>query len=180
MKGAFLSTLGFLAAVITVAALATSFLPGWAGSVTAQNGGDRTFEATLTGAEEVTMPPGGVDTNTRGEAEFKFNGSFTELQFELEVKNGERVTQAHIHCNPAGVNGPIIIFLGGFHDRGWDVHGDWIGDATATDANITNTSCGTTLEEIAQAMADGRTYANVHTIANPAGEVRGQIQSEPD
>jgi hypothetical protein len=71
----------------------------------------------------------------------------------------------------------VIVFLGGFHDRGWDVDGDWIGDATATDANITNPACGATLAEIAQAMAEGRTYANVHTVANAAGEVRGQIHA---
>jgi hypothetical protein len=92
------------------------------------------------------------------------------------VQDGERVTQAHIHCAPAGANGPIVVFLAGFHDKGWDVDGRWVSNATATDANITNTACGATLAELAQAMKDGRTYVNVHTVANPGGEVRGQVQ----
>jgi len=29
-------------------------------------------------------------------------------------------------------------------------------------------------------MADGRTYANVHTVAHQGGEARGQIQSNGD
>jgi hypothetical protein len=179
MRNAYLSTLGVLAAVLTVAALGTLVLPGLAGSVTADSDEDgQQFEARLRGSEEVTTPPGGVDTNTRGKADFELNNAETKLRFELEVENGERVQQAHIHCGVAGENGPIIIFLAGFHDKGWDVDGDWIGDATATDANITNTACGSTLAEIAQAMADGRTYANVHTVAHPAGEIRGQIHAD--
>jgi hypothetical protein len=161
VRNAYLTTLGVLAALATVAALATLVLPGWAGDVTAgDNGNGRKFEARLTGEQEVTTPPGGVDTETRGKAEFKFNRDFDALRFELKVKDGVRVTQAHI--------------------RGWDVDGDWIGDASATDANITNTACGATLAEIADSMAAGNTYANVHTIANPAGEVRGQIHGEDD
>jgi hypothetical protein len=179
MKSAYFTTLAVIAAVLTVLALATTVLPGLAGQVTADDEGEGLqFEARLTGEEEVTTPPGGVDTRTRGSASFEFNDARTELEFELDVEDGVRVTQAHIHCGEAGVNGPVIIFLAGLHDRGWDVDGDWIGDATATDANITNTACGSTLAQIAEAMAQGRTYANVHTIANPAGEVRGQIQSD--
>jgi hypothetical protein len=156
-------------------------LPGWAPGVTAgDNGNGRRFEASLSGDQEVTTPPGGVTTETSGEAKFKFNRDLNRLKFELEVEDGVRVTQAHIHCAPAGSNGPVVIFLAGFHDRGWDVDGDWIGDATATDANITNPACGDTLAEIAESMAAGNTYANVHTIANPAGEVRGQIEGEGD
>lgn len=184
MKSAYFTTLGVIAAVLTVVALATTVLPGVAGSVTADDDDDERdglqFEARLTGEEEVTTPPGGVDTRTRGSAGFEFNDARTELEFELEVEDGIRVTQAHIHCAPAGENGPIVVFLAGFHDRGWDVDGDWIGDATATDANITNTACGSTLAQLAEAMAQGRTYANVHTVANPAGEVRGQIQGDGD
>ena len=177
MRKAYLTTLGVLAAVLTVAALGTLVLPGLAGSVTADDDhGGPQFEARLQGSEEV--PP--VDTHTRGKADFEFNRGKTELHFDLSVENGQRVQQAHIHCAAAGENGPIIIFLAGFHDKGWDVDGNWIGDATATDANITNTACGSTLAEIAEAMADGRTYANVHSVAHPAGEIRGQIQSDGD
>ncbi len=173
MRNAYLTTLGVLAAVLTVAALGTLVLPGVAGSVTADNDhGGPQFEARLHGSEEV--PP--VSTNTSGKAEFEFNRGKTELHFDLSVENGQRVQQAHIHCAPEGQNGP----MGGFHDKGWDVDGNWIGDATATDANITNTACGSTLAEIADAMAQGRTYANVHTVAHPAGEIRGQIHSDGD
>jgi hypothetical protein len=180
MRNAYLQTLGVFAAVLTVVALALLVAPDFAGSVTADDDdrGGLKFKANLTGGQEVTTPPGGVDTDTTGKARFRFNGGKTELEVALEVEDGVRVTQAHIHCAPAGSNGPVIVFLGGFHDKGWDVDGDWIGDATATNANITNTACGSTLAEIAAAMADGRTYANVHTIANPAGEVRGQIDGK--
>ena len=175
MRNAYLTTLGVFAAILTVVALALLLAPGFAGSVTADsddNGGHE-FRAKLTGSQEVP----GVVTDTAGKARFELNDARTELEFELEVEDGIRVTQAHIHCNVVGVNGPIVVWLGGFHDKGWDVDGDWIGDATATDANITNTACGSTLAEIAQAMAEGRTYANVHTVAHPAGEVRGQIEA---
>jgi hypothetical protein len=178
MRNAYLTTLGVTAAILTVVALALLLAPGFAGSVTADSddNGGLEFKAKLTGSQEVTDPAGGVATDTVGKARFEFNDAKTELEFELEVEDGVRVTQAHIHCAPAGSNGPIVIFLAGFHDKGWDVDGDWIGDATATDANITNNACGSTLAQIAQAMAEGRTYANVHTVAHPAGEVRGQIQ----
>jgi len=179
MRNAYLTTLGVTAAILTVVALALLLAPGFAGSVTADSDGNGglEFKAKLTGSQEVTDPSGRVSTDTVGKARFEFNDAKTELEFELEVADGVRVTQAHIHCAPAGSNGPIVIFLGGFHDKGWDVDGDWIGDATATDANITNNACGSTLAEIAQAMAEGRTYANVHTVAHPTGEVRGQIQA---
>jgi hypothetical protein len=47
-----------------------------------------------------------------------------------------------------------------------------------TQANIVNPACGTTLVELAQSMKDGKTYANVHTVAHPGGEIRGQIVSK--
>ncbi len=132
--------------------------------------GDR-FRAELSGAEEV--PP--VDTNATGEFRIKFNDEETAAEFRLTVNDGVRVQQAHIHCGEVGVNGPIIIFLAGLHLPGWDVDGRWVSNTTVTNENIVNTSCGSTLAEIAQSMRDGRTYANVHTKAHPGGEIRGQI-----
>ena len=133
------------------------------------------FNAILTGAEEV--PP--VDTVTTGDVIIVFNDEGTAARFELTVNAGQRVQQAHIHCGPIGVNGPIVVFLAGFHANGWEVDGQWVSNTTFTDANITNTSCGSTLAELAQSMRDGNTYANVHTVANPGGEIRGQIQELP-
>jgi hypothetical protein len=139
-------------------------------------GAGEALRATLTGDQEV--PP--VATDATGKFRIKFNKQQTEAEYTLRVNDGVRVTQAHLHCAPAGVNGPIIIFLAGFHNLGWDVDGKWVSNATVTDANITNTACGMTLSAIAQAMRDGNVYANVHSVANPGGVIRGQVERADD
>lgn len=132
---------------------------------------DRDFAAILTGDQEV--PP--VETSMTGDVRIEFNDDSTAAKFTLTVNDGVRVQQAHIHCAPVGVNGPIVVFLAGFHAPGWDVNGKWIDHVRFTNANIVNTTCGATLAELARSMEDGKTYANVHTVAHPGGEIRGQI-----
>ena len=137
------------------------------------------FEAELEGAQEVPS----VVTNATGEIEVEFNEIFTEAAFELEVSDGVAITQAHFHCAPAGANGPVVVFLLGFVPGGFDVDGD-LAEFTLTDANVAavGADCVPTigmainnLDDLAQAMEDGNIYANVHSVANPAGEVRGQL-----
>ena len=137
--------------------------------------GDR-FRASLNGSQEV--PP--VETGAFATFKIHFNNTETEAEFTLTVFALLRTTQAHIHCGAPGVNGPIILWLGGLHPAsgGWDLDGQWVSNARVTDDNITNTMCGATLAEIAQQMREGNTYANVHTLANPGGEIRGQILQE--
>ena len=135
----------------------------------------REFVATMTGGQEV--PP--VATTATGSARVTFNAAFTKASFQLTVNKGKKVTQAHIHCNVAGMNGPIFLFLEGFHAPGWNVDGQWIDNATLLKSNIVDTTCGTTLQQIARAMEDGRAYVNAHTVAHPAGEVRGQLTPVP-
>lgn len=130
------------------------------------------FGARLTGAQEV--PP--AETETSGRFRIEFNRKMTSAEYRLRVNDGIRVTQAHIHCAPEGSNGPVVIFLAGFHASGWDVDGWWVGNAGVTDANIVNTTCGASLADIAESMDNGMTYVNVHTVAIPSGEVRGQIK----
>jgi CHRD domain len=152
-----------------------------AAGIVAHNDGPQ-FEARLTGAEEV--PP--VTTETVGKVEIRFNEDETKAEFELEVRKGVRVTQAHIHCAAKGVNGPVVVFLAGFHNRGWDVDGSWVENTTVTDANVmppSSPACPhviTNLRDLVQAIRQGNTYANVHTVANPGGEVRGQLKEEVD
>jgi hypothetical protein len=130
------------------------------------------FKATLSGGEEV--PP--VVTDTEGEARLRLNNTETEIEFELRVDDGEGITQAHIHCGVAGVNGDVVVFLAGLNLVGYDVDGKWVSNATITDASIVDADCGATVAALAESMRDGRTYVNVHSVAHPAGVVRGQIE----
>jgi hypothetical protein len=116
----------------------------------------------------------------------RFNRERTEARFRLIVEDGIAVTMAHLHCAPAGVNGPVVAFLFGEVPGGFDVDGR-LAKFTLTNANITavGANCAPTigrqianLAELAQAMQDGLIYANVHTIANPRGEVRGQLEAD--
>ncbi len=143
-------------------------LPVQSGGAASRGG---SFVAIMTGDEEV--PP--VDTDMTGEVSIEFDPNFTAAKFTLTVNDGVRVQQAHIHCGGPGVNGPIVVFLAGFHAPGWDVNGQWIDNVQFTNANIVDTTCGATLAELAQSMAVGNAYANVHTVAHPGGEIRGQI-----
>ena len=135
-------------------------------------GAEDLFKARLTGDQEV--PP--VATDTAGRFEILVNARQTAGEYTLRVSDGSRVTQAHFHCAPVGVNGPVIVFLAGFHDRGWDVDGKWVSNATVTDANVVNTACGTTLAEIFEQARLGNVYVNVHSVANPSGVIRGQLE----
>jgi hypothetical protein len=166
--------------IVAIAALVTMLLAG-AGIRADVAGQD--FRARLSGSEEV--PP--VVTDTTGKVEIVLNEDETKAEFELEVQKGVRVTQSHIHCAPKGVNGPVVVFLAGFHNRGWDVNGSWIENATATDVNVIPPPAGSAcphvinnLRDLAHAMRQGDTYVNVHTVAHAGGEVRGQLKGGND
>jgi hypothetical protein len=139
-------------------------------------GGSRTsneadFRAELSGANEV--PP--VDTNTTGEARFIVRDD--TIDFELEIINADSilgVAGAHIHCAPAGENGPVVAFLAGAVPGGFD--GSVEVKATLTVANIVNQSCGADIAELVESMSNGDAYVNVHSPDHPGGEARGQIQ----
>ena len=148
--------------------LAIAALIGYAMPAHADNG---KFEAELTGAEEVPA----VVTDTTGEAKFDVNFDETEIEFELEIEDAEGILAggAHLHCAPAGFNGPVVVFLAGAVPGGFD--GEVQIEATLTVANIVNTSCGSTIAALVQSMRDGDVYVNAHSVDFPAGEIRGQV-----
>lgn len=153
---------------LTSLVLATALLA----SAVAPSASHREFRAKLTGRNEVPA----VDTITLGQTRVRFTDDYSKLDIQIHLRDAERITQAHVHFGGPDENGPVILFLAGFHDRGWDIeNGPWI-RATLTDANIVNTAAGATLREIADSMRAGNTYVNVHSVANPGGEVRGQLR----
>jgi hypothetical protein len=136
------------------------------------------FVAPLSGGEEV--PP--VDTNARGQTLFRLNADETAIDFKLIVANLKDTTQAHIHCGAAGVNGPVIAFLFG-PDPGIS-HSGILSQGTLTADDVVavpdSAPCPggvADFDDLVEKMRSGEAYVNVHTVAHPPGEIRGQIRA---
>jgi hypothetical protein len=158
--------------IVLVAVVAVCALGGTGGA-------SGLFVAGLSGDEEVPA----VQTDTTGRARVVFNTDDTAAEFQLQVRRGERITQAHIHCAPLGVNGPIVVFLAGLNSQGYNVDGifPWVSNATFTDTSVippTNPACPHTINNLADlilAIRAGNTYVNVHSVDHSSGVVRGQL-----
>ena len=148
----------------------------------------------LTGAEEVPAR----ETRAQGQAIFQISSDGSQVSYRLIASNIENVTQAHIHCGPAGVNGPVVVWLypdpastaalpggGGRHD-GVLAANTFDGSHVRPTANPNCPGGVATLADVLDRMRTGNAYVNVHTSdgidpANtgpgdfPGGEVRGQL-----
>ncbi len=153
-------------------------------SVVAHAADELKFGADLSGAQEVTTPAGGVDTETTSTIEIEFDKALTQAQFRLTVRNGVGIIQVHLHCASAGVNGPVVAFLFGPVDPPVDVNEETVegalvnSDIISPDTPETMEACGVPLNNIASlafAMRSGKIYANVHSSAFTAGVNRGQL-----
>jgi hypothetical protein len=155
--------------------------------------GDVNFGTHMTGAEEVftPVPPSTAtpaDSKAQGQAIFRVNDDGT-VDFRLIASNIDNVIMSHIHCGPAGANGPIRMWLypviGPAGAPGPSGAGPQNGVLASGTFNPTGVTCpdGTAL---LTAIRNGLTYVNVHTNdgvvpANtgpgdfPGGEIRGQL-----
>lgn len=113
------------------------------------------YEATLTGAAEV--PP--VNTGARGAAEVQFNANTNLLTWKVTYSGlSASPTAGHIH-GPAGAGqnaGVVVPF-------------------TNANANPITGQATITSQQYGD-LAAGLWYVNIHTAANPGGEIRGQLR----
>jgi hypothetical protein len=133
------------------------------------------FIAPLSGAQEV--PP--ADTRARGQATFTLSEDGSELSYRLIVANLQNVTMAHIHLGPAGVNGPVVLWLYPAAPPPQLIPGRSSGvlaTGTATAANLVGPLAAAEMSDLIDAMRAGNAYVNVHTSQYPGGEIRGQIR----
>ena len=138
------------------------------GTTAAGAADQRHFFARLSGGEEV----GPVITEAEGGAKFRLSLDGTELDFRLKVQSIKNVVASHIHCGAMGVNGPVGVTL---FSGGPVTLSGILSTGTITAPNAGN-GCGWgSLDAVVAAMRTGDTYVNVHTLANPPGEIRGQI-----
>jgi hypothetical protein len=138
----------------------------------------RTFSAHLTGSQERPTP---VVTDGSGEAIFMLSKDGLSLSYKVIINNLENVTQSHIHCGGQEAAGPVVTFLFDFVAEGVTVNGI-LAEGTITNADIiarpdTEICMGgvANFAQLVEKMRAGEAYINVHTVAYPAGEIRGQI-----
>jgi hypothetical protein len=108
---------------------------------------------TLAGDQEVPA----VTTAAKG------SGTVT-IADDMSVKGsimttGIAGTAAHIHLGASGKNGPVIVPMTKSGDGGWTF---------AAGAKLS--------EDGMKAFKAGELYINVHSAANPGGEIRGQLK----
>jgi hypothetical protein len=158
-------------------------LLGAVGTAVAAN---QNFGTHLASREEV--PPVGVviDSRAQGQAIFHLSEDGQSIEYKLIASNIENVVQAHIHLGPAGVNGPIVVFLYGLVPPGGGRTSGVLSEGTITAANLIGPLAGQPLSALIDAIESGGAYVNVHTNdgiapANtgpgdfPGGEIRGQL-----
>ncbi|HXN77050.1 MAG TPA: CHRD domain-containing protein [Gemmatimonadaceae bacterium] len=150
--------LGLIAAV-AVAAAATSC----GSSSTAPT--NKTYIATMLPGNET--PP--KTTTGTGVTTFVDNG--TEIDWTMSLTGMTGVFASHIHLGAATVPGPVIFNL--FIPNGTNTAtlNGVVGSGSITNANNVNIS----LDSLRVLLNNGNAYVNVHTTANQAGEIRGQI-----
>lgn len=158
--------LGLVAAVV-VGAVATS-----CGSDTVAPVVNKTYVANLNAAAE----GGGFTSNGSGVATFVDLG--TEIDWTLNLTNMTGVTLSHIHLGDAthvgATAGPVIINLFLPNGATGTVNGE-VAHGSITNANNANIS----LDSLRVLFNNGNSYANVHTVAHGAGEIRDQIHPAP-
>lgn len=153
-----------LAACIAVAALSMISTPAAAQTVR--------MTATLSGGEETPAP--GVATGASGTAAITIDVPNQEMTVTLTVFNLPSPTSAaHIHVSPRGLSGPVVIDFPLPTGRTGDLT---ISFRAGRSSFRPRPEIGIgTIEDAIQAMLTGNAYVNVHTVANGAGEIRGQL-----
>jgi hypothetical protein len=164
---------------------------------------DMNLRTHLRGAEEVFTPanpgdPTPADSRAQGQAIFRVSKDGSSVDFRLIAANIDNVIMAHIHCGPAGVNGPIRMWLypvigptGAPGPSGSGPHDGVLNSGTFSPTGVVCPASAVGQEmPLLDAIRAGLTYVNVHTNDGvsptntgpgdfPGGEIRGQID-HPD
>jgi hypothetical protein len=123
------------------------------------------FYAPLSGVAQVPQPANTMGTGmailemTSNQA--LLSGSFSDLSTAVDTSIAGGI---HIHSNWAGANGPVIRL----------VETDFGNDLTSGMFGVERNGFEWTTSELVALMERGL-YVNVHSLALPAGEIRGQI-----
>jgi len=152
---------------------------------------DFNFNTHLTGDEEAPQI-GQSASPAQGQAVLRVSDDGLSVDFQLIASNIDNITQAHIHCGPPGVAGPIRIWLypqigtsGTALGPNQGPHNGVLASGTFHPAGVTCPAiAGNPSMPVLDAIRAGLAYVNVHTSRGtgapapgnfPGGEIRGQL-----
>src|SRR5919106_47814 len=163
-------------AVLLTAAIHLLALPVVAQHDERHDRSEHDFRAILRGRNEVPLTLSAAG----GTLDLKVNEADTAVHFVLEYHGLQTtVTASHIHVAQPTTNGGVTVFFcGGGGRPACPQEGIVEGDFTANDvlAIATQQLEAANLAKLLAAIRAGKTYANVHTMTSPGGEIRGQIE----
>lgn len=118
-----------------------------------------TLSGNASGSQEVPA----VTTNATGSLTGTYNSSSNTLNYTINWTGLSGVASAaHFHGPAlAGVNADVLVPIT-ISTNGVD------GSATGSVVLV---------DSVETALLDGRVYYNIHTVANPTGEIRGQVST---
>ncbi|MBI4408959.1 MAG: CHRD domain-containing protein [Gemmatimonadetes bacterium] len=133
--------------------------------------GEERFTTVLSGANERPNPV----TNTTASGTGTVTLQNSTIDVTVTVANLTGVTASHIHgpSGPEGTASPIL----GFPINSAVTTGTLVSvtDATATNLKGLTVLTSISFDSVLSLVRNGQAYINVHTSANPGGEIRGQL-----
>ena len=132
------------------------------------------FTAALHGGNENP----GVLTGSVGTGTVSVNLATRVVTYRIDVYNlPVGVTAAHFHVGAEGQNGPVVVNFTVVPNTSNDFAIS--GTASASDLTARAAQGINSWEDFIQALLLGNIYMNVHSTANPGGEIRGQVVRVP-
>jgi CHRD domain len=148
------------------------------------------LHASLDGIHETN--PSTIITDATGQLTATINDD-SSITYTLSYKNlSTPITQSHIHIGATKITGGIVVFFctnlgngpAGTPACPNDSTNSGTVSHTVTAADVvslpTQGVVAGDIKDVVRAIVSGVAYANVHTTAHPAGEIRGQIRSTED
>jgi hypothetical protein len=130
-----------------------------------------TFNASLNGGNEPVV----VVTGSVGSAVVTWNTATKAGTYKVDVYNMPvGTTASHIHAGAVGAGGPVII---NFTVPAGGISNDYglSGTFGCSDVQARAPQGINSCDDFEQALLLNNTYVNVHSTANPGGEIRGQL-----
>ena len=127
----------------------------------------------------LSSEPAGSGSDAHGNAVFMFKDDGSQMKYKLVINGLDDLTMAHIHvaADPGG-DGPPVLWLYPDGPPPSLIPGTFnglLGSRTVTPGDLTGAAGVASFEDLKSAIEEGRAYVNVHTLAFPAGEIRGTI-----